>query len=195
MNIGCDYLRIVLASASVRRQELLKRLYNRFNIIVSDFDEESVIYDGNPSEYVKKLSYGKAVSVSERLEEQAIVIGADTIVVQDNEILLKPKDEKDAKRMLSKLSGNTHYVYSGITVVNTYNGKIACEAEVTEVKFSDLSENEIDNYIMTREPMDKSGAYGIQGYGGIFIEKINGCYYNVVGLPLNKLKKMLKQVV
>lgn len=188
-------MRVVLASASERRQELLKRLYNRFNIIVSDFDEDTVKFNGDPGEYVEELSYGKATNVAQNLDSHAIVIGADTIVVHNNNILLKPKDEKDAKRMLKELSDDIHYVYSGITVVNTYNGKIISESEVTKVKFSKLSESEIESYIKTREPMDKAGSYGIQGYGGVFVEKIDGCYYNVVGLPLNKLKKMLKSVL
>ena len=97
--------------------------------------------------------------------------------------------------MLKSLSGDIHHVYSGVTVVNTYNGKIVNEAVVTEVKFSELKDEEIKRYIKTGEPMDKAGAYGIQGYGGIFVEKINGSYYNVVGLPLNKLKNMLEEVM
>ena len=188
-------MRIVLASASLRRQELLKRLYNRFDIIISNFDEESVKYNGSPEEYVKELSNGKALDVAQTLDDVAIVIAADTIVVHDNNILLKPKDENDAEKMLKSLSGDIHHVYSGVTVVNTYNGKIVNEAVVTEVKFSELKDEEIKRYIKTGEPMDKAGAYGIQGYGGIFVEKINGSYYNVVGLPLNKLKNMLEEVM
>ena len=188
-------MRIVLASASLRRQELLKRLYNRFDIIISNFDEESVKYNGSPEEYVKELSNGKALDVAQTLDDGAIVIAADTIVVHDNNILLKPKDENDAEKMLKSLSGDIHHVYSGVTVVNTYNGKIVNEAVVTEVKFSELKDEEIKRYIKTGEPMDKAGAYGIQGYGGIFVEKINGSYYNVVGLPLNKLKNMKVQYI
>lgn len=187
-------MKIVLASASVRRHELLERLYKEFDIIVSEFDEAGVIYNGIPEEYVKQLSKGKALEVYKLIKEPAIIIAADTIVVYDNNVLLKPKDKDDAYNMLKKLSGNLHYVYSGITVVNTYNNKIISEAVVTEVKFSNLNDAEIDEYIKTGEPMDKSGAYGIQGYGGVFVEKINGCYYNVVGLPLNKLKEIIKNI-
>ncbi|GKX65111.1 Maf-like protein [Inconstantimicrobium mannanitabidum] len=187
-------MNVVLASASIRRQELLERLYKEFTIIVSDFDESSVVYKGIPEEYVKELSKGKAMAVCKNINEPSIIIAADTIVVYNNDVLLKPKDEKDAYEMLKKLSGNLHYVYSGITVVNTYNNKIISESVETQVKFSDLNDAEINEYIKTGEPMDKSGAYGIQGYGGVFVEKINGCYYNVVGLPLNKLKEIIKRI-
>lgn len=190
-------MRIVLASASLRRQELLKRLYSRFDVIVSSFDEKGVDYNGDPKKYVEEISRGKALDVAETLETEdgAIIIGADTIVIHNNNILLKPKDEIDAEKMLKSLSGDIHYVYSGVTVVNTYNGKIISDAVKTEVKFSELDDEEIRRYIKTGEPMDKAGAYGIQGYGGIFVESINGCYYNVVGLPINKLKSMLEEVM
>lgn len=185
-------MKIILASASVRRQELLNRLTESFEIIVSDFDEESVEFDGECSSYVMKLAEGKASSVSKNVKDEAIIIGCDTIVSFNEKILGKPKSDKEALEMLKLLSGNIHQVYSGIAVINSKTGEIAREFVCTDVKFDNLSEKQIKKYIETGEHKDKAGAYGIQGYGGIFVEEIHGCYYNVVGLPLNKLSKMLK---
>ncbi|GAA0109971.1 Maf-like protein [Clostridium tertium] len=184
----------VLASGSERRQELLHRIVDEFNIIVSDFDEDKILFKGNVDEYVVDLAKGKALSVKESLKEEAIIIAGDTVVVLDDKILGKPNNEEDAYNMLKQLSGRTHRVYSGLVVINMYNNKIEQESLYTEVKFSNLTEEEIESYIKTGEPLDKAGAYGIQGYGGVFIEGINGCYYNVVGLPLNLLNKMLRKV-
>ncbi|MDU7242730.1 Maf-like protein [Clostridium sp.] len=184
----------VLASGSERRQELLHRIVDEFNIIVSDFDEDKILFKGNVDEYVVDLAKGKALSVKESLKEEAIIIAGDTVVVLDDKILGKPNNEEDAYNMLKQLSGRTHRVYSGLVVINMYNNKIEQESLYTEVKFSNLTEEEIKSYIKTGEPLDKAGAYGIQGYGGVFIEGINGCYYNVVGLPLNLLNKMLRKV-
>ena len=184
----------ILASSSQRRQELLHRIIDNFDIVVSDFDEDSVSFDGNVEEYVIRLAKGKALSIKKCLEKDAIIIGGDTVVVLENEILGKPKSEKEAFEMLKKLSSKTHRVYSGIVVINTYNNTIEEEAIYTEVTMSNLSDEEILEYIKSGEPMDKAGAYGIQGFGGVFIERINGCYYNVVGLPLNLLNKMIKKV-
>jgi len=189
--IGLNY---VLASGSERRQELLHRIVDEFNIIVSDFDEDKILFKGNVDEYVVDLAKGKALSVKESLKEEAIIIAGDTVVVLDDKILGKPNNEEDAYNMLKQLSGRTHRVYSGLVVINMYNNKIEQESLYTEVKFSNLTEEEIKSYIKTGEPLDKAGAYGIQGYGGVFIEGINGCYYNVVGLPLNLLNKMLRKV-
>lgn len=184
----------VLASGSERRQELLHRIVDEFNIIVSDFDEDKILFKGNVDEYVVDLAKGKALSVKESLKEEAIIIAGDTVVVLDDKILGKPNNEEDAYNMLKQLSGRTHRVYSGLVVINMYNNKIEQESLYTEVKFSNLTEEEIESYIKTGEPLDKAGAYGIQGYGGVFTEGINGCYYNVVGLPLNLLNKMLRKV-
>ena len=184
----------VLASGSERRQELLHRIVDEFNIIVSDFDEDKILFKGNVDEYVVDLAKGKALSVKESLKEEAIIIAGDTVVVLDDKILGNPNNEEDAYNMLKQLSGRTHRVYSGLVVINMYNNKIEQESLYTEVKFSNLTEEEIESYIKTGEPLDKAGAYGIQGYGGVFIEGINGCYYNVVGLPLNLLNKMLRKV-
>lgn len=187
-------MKYVLASSSERRQELLSRIINNFDIVVGDFNEDSINFNGNIEEYVSNLAKGKALSVKKCLESDAIIIAGDTVVVLENEILGKPKDEKEAFNMLKRLSNKTHRVYSGIVVLNTYNNKIEEKAIYTEVTMSKLSDEEILEYIKSGEPMDKAGAYGIQGLGGVFIEKINGCYYNVVGLPLNNLKKMLEKI-
>lgn len=187
-------MKIVLASASERRKELLARIIKDFDIIVSDFDEDKVPFKGDVSLYVKELSLGKAKDVEQKINGPSIIIAADTVVSLEGEVLGKPKTELHAYNMLKTLSGNTHQVYSGITVINTSNKKIMSEVVCTDVKFSKLTDEEINNYISTKEPMDKAGAYGIQGFGGVFVEEIKGCYYNVVGLPLNKLNKMLKEI-
>ena len=187
-------MKYVLASASERRQELLHRIISDFDIEVSDFDEGSVLFNGDVEEYVINLAKGKAFNTREKLHNNYVIIGGDTVVVLEGKILGKPKNEEDAYRMLRELSGKTHRVYSGIVVINMYNNKIEEAAIYTEVKMGNLTDKEILDYIKTGEPLDKAGAYGIQGYGGIFIEEIKGCFYNVVGLPLNLLNKMLKKV-
>lgn len=195
MTVGCDILKFILASASERRKELLSRIVRDFEVRVSDFDEDSVKVNNDIESYVKILSEGKAKSVSLNCSKDSIIIGADTIVVIDNKVLGKPKDKNDAFRMLKELSNNVHRVYSGVTVINNTTKVIKSECLYTEVYFSELSDGEIWNYIDTEECLDKAGAYGIQGLGGVFVKKINGCYYNVVGLPLNLLNKMIKEVL
>ena len=195
MTVGCDILKFILASASERRKELLSRIVKDFEVRVSDFDEESVQVNNNIEEYVKTLSQGKAKSVALNYSSDSIIIGADTIVVIDNKVLGKPKDKNDAFRMLKSLSNNVHRVYSGVTVINNSTKVIKSECLYTEVYFSELSDEEIWKYIDTGECLDKAGAYGIQGFGGVFVKSINGCYYNVVGLPLNLLNKMIKEIL
>ena len=187
-------MEFVLASASERRQELLKRIVEDFNIVISNFDENSVNFAGDCDEYVKVLALGKAREVADRTKDESMVIGSDTIVYHNGKILGKPKDEQDAYNMLKSLSGSSHKVYSGIAVINTASNEIKMDSVCTEVFFSTLSEEQISRYIASTEPMDKAGAYGIQGNGGIFVEKIHGCYYNVVGLPLNRLYFMLREM-
>lgn len=187
-------MNIILASASQRREELLRRIVEDFKIIVSDFDENSVVYNGDCAHYVKTLALGKAMNVARTLENQSIVIGCDTIVYHNNKILGKPRDKEEAYSMLRALSGDVHKVYSGIALVNTASGKVSTDYVCTDVFFSKLSEDEINKYINKNEWTDKAGAYGIQGNAGIFVEKIYGCYYNVVGLPLNRLYYMLKEM-
>lgn len=195
MTVGCDILKFILASASERRKELLSRIVRDFEVRVSDFDEDSVQVNNDIESYVKTLSEGKVKSVSLNCSKDSIIIGADTIVVIDNKVLGKPKDKNDAFRMLKALSNNVHRVYSGVTVINNTTKVTKSECLYTEVYFSELSDEEIWNYIDTEECLDKAGAYGIQGFGGVFVKNINGCYYNVVGLPLNLLNKMIKEVL
>jgi septum formation protein len=194
VEIGSDLMEFILASASERRQELLKRIVKDFKIVISNFDENSVNFGGSCDEYVKMLALGKAEEVAGRVKDKNIIIGCDTIVYHNGKILGKPKDEKDAYNMLKSLSESSHKVYSGIAVVNTASSVIKMDSVCTEVFFSTLSEEQIIRYIASSEPMDKAGAYGIQGNGGIFVEKIHGCYYNVVGLPLNRLYFMLREM-
>ena len=183
---------VILASKSPRRVEILEKIVKEFEVVQSNFDENTIDFKGDIEKYVKDLSRNKAIEVSKRLNEPSIVIAADTVVFQDGKVLEKPKNEEDAFSMLSSLSGNTHKVYSGICLINTYDDTVVTDCDCTEVRFSELNPRQIRNYINSGEPMDKAGAYGIQGLGGAFVEGIKGCYYNVMGLPLNKLYKALE---
>lgn len=185
-------MKVILASKSPRRVEILEKIVKEFEVIQSNFDENTIDFKGDIEKYVKDLSRNKAIEVSKRLNEPSIVIAADTVVFQDGKVLEKPKNEEDAFSMLSSLSGNTHKVYSGICLINTYDDTVVTDCDCTEVRFSELNPRQIRNYINSGEPMDKAGAYGIQGLGGAFVEGIKGCYYNVMGLPLNKLYKALE---
>lgn len=185
-------MKVILASKSPRRVEILEKIVKEFEVVQSNFDENTIDFKGDIEKYVKDLSRNKAIEVSKRLNEPSIVIAADTIVFKDGKVLEKPKNEEDAFSMLSSLSGNTHKVYSGICLINTYDDTVVTDCDCTEVRFSELNPRQIRNYINSGEPMDKAGAYGIQGLGGAFVEGIKGCYYNVMGLPLNKLYKALE---
>lgn len=187
-------MHLVLASASPRRKEILQKVTENFTVVVSSFEESTVKYQGDIEGYVKKLSKGKAETVSVNLKNKALVIGCDTVVSLQGNILGKPKNEQEAFSMLKSLSGKCHEVYSGITLINTKTNKILSECVCTKVKFSHISDADIQKYIETKEPMDKAGAYGIQGFAGVFVERIEGCYYNVVGLPLNKLNSMMRDI-
>lgn len=184
-------MEIILASASPRRKEILTLLDIPFKIIVSDADET---YDASlpPHFIAEALSLKKAAAVAKNIDSHAILIGADTIVVCDGKILGKPKDEIDAKNMLKSLSGKWHSVISGVTVLDNKSAKSKSFYVETKVKFSRLADEEIDEYVKTKEPMDKAGSYAIQGKGAKFIEEINGDYFNVVGLPLQRLYQVLK---
>ncbi|PVE16112.1 septum formation inhibitor Maf [Clostridium perfringens] len=185
-------MKVILASKSPRRVEILEKIVKEFEVVQSNFDENTIDFKGDIEKYVKDLSRNKAIEVSKRLNEPSIVIAADTVVFQNGKVLEKPKNEEDAFSMLSSLSGNTHKVYSGICLINTYDDTVVTDCDCTEVRFSELNPKQIRNYINSGEPMDKAGAYGIQGLGGAFVEGIKGCYYNVMGLPLNKLYKALE---
>lgn len=187
--------RFVLASGSPRRKELLGGIIPSFDIIVSEADEASVPKTLAPELYVEELAMLKAAASAKTIEKKknCIVIGADTVVTLDGEILGKPADKKDAFDMLRRLSGRKHDVYTGYCVMRLTDGTSVSRAEKTEVYFKELTDEEIAAYIETGEPMDKAGAYGIQGRGGVFINKINGDYNNVVGLPVSALYDVLKK--
>ena len=162
---------IILASGSPRRGELLEQIKLPFKVLVSDIDEES-IEKVEPQEWVQSLALAKAKNVGTRLEK-GLVIGADTIVVLGEKVLGKPKSSQEAVEMLEFLSGQTHQVMTGIALVDVLSGKELTDVEVTHVKFRDLSDREIEAYVAHGEPMDKAGAYGIQGLGAIFVESIS----------------------
>jgi septum formation protein len=176
---------IILASRSPRRIHLLRQIGLSFTVQESGVDEH--IDDGvGPEEAVRKLSFEKASHVAGRLRT-GIVIGADTIVVLDGEILGKPASKEKAITMLSQLGGRTHTVFTGFALVDVESKKSLVDYEKTDVTFRRLGKKEIENYVQSGSPMDKAGAYGIQDdYGAVFVEKISGCFYTVVGFPLSK---------
>lgn len=181
---------IVLASASPRRRALLEALSFDFEAISSGADESGT-ETLSPAEAVKELSLRKALWVKERrVEDGSVILAADTLVYINGVPLGKPKDEADAFRMLSTLSGTGHEVYTGVAIL--YGDKVISEAECTKVFFRDMTEDEIWAYIKTGEPMDKAGAYGIQERGGLFVRRIEGDYFNVLGLPLCKTYELLR---
>ena len=185
----------VLASASPRRKELLEKMGLQFSIVVSEADESTVSRDIPVNLYVQELALLKASATAKMLlrNKKALIIAADTIVTLDGEILGKPDGEDGAKKMLSSLSGRTHEVYTGYCIMRISDGKTVCNSIKTEVKFKTLTEQKIRSYIESGEPMDKAGAYGIQGLGSMLIEKINGDYFNVVGLPVSALADTLEK--
>ena len=187
-------MRYVLASASPRRKELLKEVLQDFEIIPSAFDESSIV-ENDPKKLVKRLAEGKAKDVALQKENEGkIVLGSDTVVAYKNEVLGKPKDEADAVRMLTMLSGKKHYVYTGVCFAFVKEDRVETVSAVvgTAVYFNDLSREWIQTYVAGGSPMDKAGAYGIQD-GGL-VKKIKGSYSNVVGLPVEKLRKTLKKM-
>jgi septum formation protein len=182
--------RLILASASPRRRELLAQAGFTFEVCPADVNEDTRPGE-DPTAYVVRLARDKAEVVYSQLHDpQAIVLGADTTVTLDGHILAKPEDAPDAVRMLRQLSSRTHRVITGVAITSATGTEVA--AEVTGVQFVTLTDGEIADYIATGEPMDKAGAYGIQGYAGKWIPRIEGCYFNVVGLPLALVSTMLE---
>ncbi len=187
-------LPIFLASKSPRRKKLLKQLNLKFKILDIEIDE-TIPNSEDPIHAVKRLSIEKLNEAKFHVN-RGIIITADTIVVLDKKIIGKPENKKDAQKILKKLSGKTHSVYTGFSIFNSVRGLTITGYEKTLVTFRKLFMNEIDDYIKTGSPMDKAGAYGIQDdFGAVFIKRINGCYYNVVGLPLTKVYQSLLRVV
>lgn len=184
--------RLILASASPRRRELLAQAGFTFEVLPANVNEDLRAGE-DPISYVVRLARDKAQAVYANLNDsEAVVLGADTTVTVDRHILAKPADADDAARMLRMLSGRTHRVITGIAVTSATGTEVA--AEVTGVRFVALSEAEIASYIAGGEPMDKAGAYGIQGLAAKWIPRIEGCYFNVVGLPLALLSSMLESL-
>lgn len=186
--------KLILASNSPRRKELLSSLGLEFDVI-PDNTPEVIDRSLSPCEIVKALARFKGENVAKTLPNDctSIIIAADTVVALDNEVLGKPADKEDAERMLKLLSGKVHCVYTGVYVTEKRSGKSANFYEKTEVCFKNLDINEIKDYINTGEPMDKAGAYGIQNLGSLFVERLNGDYFNVVGLPVCRLGKVLTE--
>ncbi len=182
---------IILASSSPRRQSLLKNLGLCFSTISTNIDE-SFLPQESPRDAVRRLARLKAERAIPVLEEDCLLITADTIVVLDGEIMGKPGSEDDALEMLTRLSGRCHEVITAVCL-RTRAGGCEVEDETTRVYFRPLSKEEILSYIASGEPADKAGAYGIQGQGGLLIERIEGCFFNVVGLPISRLYLMLKK--
>lgn len=179
--------KIILASASPRRKEILEQIGLEFDIVPSTCSE--IITKKIPEEIVEELASQKAQEVFEKTRESSIVIGADTIVVFDDKIMGKPKDENDAFNMINTLQSNTHFVYTGVCILIKDNDEIKkiVFSEATKVSVYPMSKDQILDYIATKEPMDKAGAYAVQGRFAIYIKKIDGDYNNVVGLPIARL--------
>jgi len=189
--------KLILASASPRRAEILRKAGFDFEV-VPVYADESPRPDEAATDYVRRLAEEKARTAARQLAKDAVddftfIIGADTVVVIGSEILGKPSSPANAREMLRRLSGKTHDVYSGLAVLQG-NGSAHTAVEKTRVTFQPLSEEEIENYIASGEPFDKAGAYAIQGRGGKFISRIEGCYFNVMGLPLARLYSLLRKV-
>ena len=199
-NRNMDHVRIILASGSPRRTELLQTAGIVHEVVVSGADED--VQEENPARLVEMLSSRKAEEVYERLVQQEpsgdlVVIGADTVVAADGKILGKPGDEEDARRMLRMLSGRSHHVYTGVTLCGRI-GSVRREVSFSEesaVHVAQLTEEEISEYIDSGEPMDKAGAYGIQGAFMKFVSGIEGDYFNIVGLPVSHLYQEMKQFI
>lgn len=188
--------KIILASKSPRRKKLLEQLGFDFIIKPAAINENDLPEGLSPAEYVKELSSRKAEKVASRISEPAIILGSDTIVVLGDEILNKPESRNHAFNMLNLLSENTHIVFTGITLIDTEKNIKISDYKKTDVTFRKLEEDEIWAYIGSGSPMDKAGGYGIQDdFGAVFVSHIEGCYYNIVGLPLEKLYEMLKKIL
>lgn len=181
--------KIILASSSPRRKMVLEKSGLKFSVDVSDFNEDALEFS-NPHEMVEKLSLEKAKIVAKR-NPKALIIAADTTVFLNNEIIGKPKSKTDAFRILKLLSGNKHQVITGFTIIG--GKKIITKHIISEVIFKNLSDEQINAYIATGEPMDKAGGYGIQNNAGVFVDRVIGDYNNIVGLPLAAILNALKE--
>lgn len=184
-------MNIILASASPRRKEILGNTNVKFDIIKSEIDE-TIIDNETPKQAVMRLAFEKCIDIASKHQDD-LVIGADTVVALDDIILGKPKDEEEAYKMLKLLSNKTHQVTTGISLINLDANKKVVDYVVSNVKFKNLSDQDIKDYIQTNESLDKAGAYGIQGYGALLVEEIQGDYFNIVGLPISRLSDLLRE--
>ena len=184
--------KVILASASPRRQELIKLIFDSVEILPADCDETlpEGIGAREAVEYLSKIKNEASLNLTEK---ENLIISADTVVAVDDEILGKPVDKEDARRMITLLSGKVHQVYTGVTL--SLNGKTITFSEKTDVEFYNLTEDEVEEYINSSEPYDKAGAYGIQGKAGLLVKVINGDYYNVVGFPIARLKREIIEFI
>lgn len=182
---------IILASASPRRKELLEKLGLKFQVEPSNC-EEDINSELEPHELAKSLSLKKAELVAMN-HKNALVIAADTFIAFEGKILGKPQTETAARKMLAAISGRRHSVITGFTIIDTESNRVLSRSVATEVYIRQLTSNEIDAYVRSKEPLDKAGAYAIQGLGSVIVEKIEGDYFNVVGLPLSALAESLKE--
>lgn len=189
--------KIILASASPRRRALLENMGIKFTVFRSSLDEDRHMFvhrNKKPAALAIALAYSKAEDVSRRINGNGVIIAADTVVVMDDKVIGKPKDEKHAGRILRLLSGKTHKVITGVCLLKVPDLISHSFSVATNVTMLDMTDSDIQWYVGTGEPMDKAGAYGIQGLGGLFVKKINGSYTNVVGLPLTELLGGLKKL-
>ncbi|HEX9761006.1 MAG TPA: Maf family protein [Candidatus Acidoferrales bacterium] len=186
-------MRLILASSSPRRAEILRDAGFAFEVAPADIDETP-----RPSErahaLVRRLAEAKARAVAARAGDDAIVLGADTEVVVDGDVFGKPADAADARRMLEKLSGRAHEVITGVALLRTRDGALLEAIESTQVTFATITPQEIEAYVASGEPLGKAGAYAVQGLGGRFVTRIEGCYFNVVGLPLARVYALLRDL-
>ena len=183
--------RIVLASASPRRKELLEQIGLQFEVEPSNCDEE-ITSGSEPHEMARKLSLGKATAAASK-HRNALIIAADTLVVFGNRILGKPHTDSEAREMLRALNGQAHSVITGFTILDTESGKVLSRSVETRVHMRKLTLREIDSYVRSKEPLDKAGGYAIQGLGAVLVDRIEGDYFNVVGLPLSAMAESLKE--
>lgn len=184
--------KLILASASPRRSDLLRLLGLSFDVVPSHVSE-AMDRSIPPADYVQEISGRKARAVAARFKRE-IVIGADTVVVLDGDILEKPAGEDDAIRMLSRLSGKTHRVFTGLTLIDSGTGRSLRDVAMTDVAMRPLTPAEIQLYVQSGEPMDKAGAYAVQGRAAAFVQSISGCFYNVVGLPISLFCSLLERL-
>lgn len=184
-------MKIILASQSPRRRELLQKIGLRFEVCPSHFDEASILYEYNPENYCKMLAEKKAEKIAEQ-QFDSLIIGADTIVIKNKVLYPKPNSKNQAIQFLKELSGKTHQVYTGVRLISKQKNISHSFIEKTDVTFHSLSSSDIEFYVINEKPFDKAGGYGIQDFSSVFVKKIDGCYFNVVGFPLPRFYNEIK---